>query len=158
MARAHTLADRFEAANEELVGFLEQLPDPAWDLVCPREGWPVGVTAHHVAVAYPAHMRLFRAIADGNPRRTLRRSDLDEINARHAEQFAGCGKRETTELLAAGGETVARLLRALTDEQLEERGSFMEELPRLTVAEWVELVLIGHIHMHLASIREAANT
>ena len=154
--RARDLAARFQAANEELVGFLEQLPDPSWHLVCPREGWTVGVTAHHVAVAYPAHMRIFQAIADGNPPPMLRWRDLDEFNARHAEQFAGCGKRETTGLLSGRAETVASLLRELTDEQLEQRGSFVDRLPPLTVAEWIERVLIGHVGMHLTSIREAA--
>jgi uncharacterized damage-inducible protein DinB len=156
MTQARDLAERFEAANEELVGVLERLPDTSWHLVCPDEGWPVGVTAHHVAVAYPAHMRIFQAIAGGTPTRAMRWSDLDEINARHAERYAGCGRRETIELLARGAESVARFLRELTEEQLERRGSFIDDLPELTVAQWIELVLIGHVHMHLAGIREAA--
>jgi uncharacterized damage-inducible protein DinB len=155
-ARARELAERFQAANEELVGFLERLPDPSWHLTCPGEGWTVGVTAHHVAAAYPAHMRIFQAIADGSPPPTLRWRDLDEINARHAAQFAGCGKQETLDLLSERAEVVAGSLRVLTDEQLGRRGSFIDRLPSLTVAEWIEMVLIGHVEMHLASIREAA--
>jgi DinB family protein len=155
MSLAQALAAGFEDATNELIGFLEQVPETDWRSLCPDEGWPIGVTAHHVAVAFPAHMRVLQAIADGGPASPIGWSDLDRINAEHARRHAECGKRETIELLTARAEAAADALRNLSDEQLEHSGRLIGDLPELTVSQWVELVLIGHVRMHHGSIRAA---
>jgi hypothetical protein len=154
--RARQLAERFEATNEEVVAVLERLSDEHWDRLCPGEGWPVRVTAHHIAVAYPVHIRTLQAIADGRPLRPVTWSDLEHLNARHAEDHAACTKRETVDALRGNGAAVADAIGGLTDVQLEQSGSFIAELPAMTVEAWIELVLIGHPRMHLHSIRAGA--
>jgi uncharacterized damage-inducible protein DinB len=153
--RAQGLAARFEEANRELVAVLERLPDESWHRVCPGEGWPVGVTAHHIAVAYPEHLRIFQSIADDRSPPPVTWGDLERLNSRHAERHAACTKPETVDLLVRNAEAVERALQELTDEQLERSGSFIADFGRLTVGQWIELVLIGHVHMHLDGILAA---
>lgn len=49
-----SLAHRFQDFNQRLIAFVEQCPADKWRRVTKAEGWPVGVTAHHVgAIHYP---------------------------------------------------------------------------------------------------------
>ena len=47
--RAAALAERFERINQDLIATVERCSDADWRRACAGEGWPVGVTAHHVA-------------------------------------------------------------------------------------------------------------
>jgi uncharacterized damage-inducible protein DinB len=156
--RAQALAARFEEANQELINVLGRLPDKSWHRLCPDEGWPVGVTAHHIAVAYPEHIRILQAIAEERPLPPLTWSDLEQLNSRHAERHASCTRPETVDLLVRNAQAVTATLQHLSDDQLERRGSLIADFGRLSVRQWVEQVVIGHVRVHLGSIRAAAGT
>lgn len=82
---------------------------------------------------------------------------LNEINARHARDYADCTKDETLEMLLANGEYTANAIRSLDDEALDIQHSIPMFGPDpITVEQFIEYVVIGNHHAHLPSIRAAA--
>ncbi|HRW10417.1 MAG TPA: hypothetical protein P5121_35175 [Caldilineaceae bacterium] len=46
------LAQQFNDFNEELLDFVQSCDSASWSKVMAAEGWPVGSTARHIAVAH----------------------------------------------------------------------------------------------------------
>lgn len=150
--RAEALAARFQEANQAFIEAVEGIPEDRWKTEVPGEGWPVGVVAHHVGFMYGISAGWVLAQANGeelqpDPETT------NEINAEHARQYAGCTREEAVELARRNGEAMARLLRGLSDEQLDRRR--MWRTYDLSTENVIENVVIRHSQMHLASIRAA---
>jgi ketosteroid isomerase-like protein len=151
-----TLVARFEEANQELIGEIERLSDEEWARTCPGEGWPVGVTAHHVAASHVAVARLVEAIAAAGELPPITMDTFDQINAAHAREHAGCGRAETVELLRGEGQAAAAIVAGLRDEQLDRTASaaFLGGA-EISARALIERVLIGHVAGHLESMRAA---
>ncbi|HEV2109042.1 MAG TPA: DinB family protein [Thermomicrobiales bacterium] len=153
--RAQTLADRFEQANEEFVAVVSRLSEAQWRAYCPEEDRTVAALARHVAVGYAVEIDAFRALAEGQPVRTWTRAALAEVNAEDGSAYADCDEAETVQLLQREAAAAAAVVRSLSDEQLARSGVYVEELPTMTVDQWIERVLVGHPEGHLRSIRAA---
>jgi uncharacterized damage-inducible protein DinB len=151
--RPEQLAARFARSNDELIAVADHCPDAQWHAICPAEGWTVGVTLHHVADDYAALLEVIEAIATGHAVPAWTRELLDQRNANHARQFARCTKDETLTLLRRNGAALERTIRRLSDEQLTHTGRVLDQ--ELSAAQVVDLLLLGHIRNHLASIRAA---
>ena len=65
--RAQTLVQRFNAANAELISYIEGCTEQELDRVTADEGWPVRVTAHHLAVSHEPVADLAQLLASGQP-------------------------------------------------------------------------------------------
>lgn len=154
-SRARALAWRFEYANEELMALLESCSTEQWRATCADTGWSVAVQAHHVAVNMPIIAGLLADAATGHPHQPPPTEKLDEINARHALEFAGAGKNETLALLGEEGRKAAAIYRLLTDEQLERPAIVHPGGTAPTVAGLIEALAIGEIEQHGAAIRQA---
>jgi hypothetical protein len=148
-ARAAELAERFERANREVIALVSACTDADWQRLTPAEGRTVGITAHHIAVAYPMEVQAIQAIADGHDV-PITMADVDAFNARHRVEQATCTPSEVEELLRQNGAIVVAAIRAMTDAQLNRRGriAFMGDAPA-SVARFIERLLIGHIGWHL---------
>lgn len=157
-ARAQTLAERFERANDDLIALTERCSPAGWRAICPDEHWSVGVTTHHIADGHTLIVDFVRAIATGQPQPAALSSmaALEQFNARHAAEEAGCTREETVELLRRNGAFATEFIRGLGDDLLDHAspvpilGGAMCSAQRM-----VEDVLIGHIASHLDSIRAA---
>jgi len=79
---------------------------------------------------------------------------LDERNAQHAKDFAGCTKEETLALHRKGAAKAASLVRGFSDEQLEKRGVLFTDAPPMTVEQLIMGALINHTDEHYGSIRK----
>jgi uncharacterized damage-inducible protein DinB len=155
--RAEDLAMRFEQVNDNLVAAVEAASDAEWRHVTPAEGWSVGVTARHVAVAHLGVTSIVKAIVDGDEIPNL--DSLDDYNAKHALEHANCTKAEVLSLLKSNGTTVATYLRSLTDEQLDRSAPLAFAGGADTSAlQMIEGAVIGHPKEHLASIKSAMPT
>ena len=152
-ARADMLAKKFEAKASELTGTLEKLSDVDWKKVTAAEKWSVGVTAHHVAGAHEAIAGMTKTIASGQTLPPFTMAMLDEMNAKHAKEAAGCTKAETLALHQKGAAGAAAMVRGLSDAELDKTGTLLTGMPVMTVQQIVEGVLINHIGEHLDSIR-----
>ncbi|HVB65673.1 MAG TPA: cupin domain-containing protein [Nitrolancea sp.] len=154
-AQARALAWRFEQANATLIEMIATCSAAQWQARCTDTGWTVAVEAHHVASNEPAITGLIRDGAAGHPHPPAPAARLDEINARHAVEFARVTIAETTDLLRKNGVEAANLIRKLTDEQLTRPAVVAEGHTVASVADMIERLAIGEIERHGDAIRTA---
>lgn len=151
------LAARFRKAGEEFVAFLETLDESKWSKATDREGWPIGVVAHHVAMGAQFCGDLAVYVADGGDI-TLTSELLDQSNAQHSEMFAEIGKDSALEALSRALPEGAKKIESLPADglqrQIENPKDFGEGIVRFA-GDVVEKMMINHIRIHLASIKEA---
>ncbi|MHB8571893.1 MAG: DinB family protein [Candidatus Dormibacteria bacterium] len=154
--RAAAVAAEYETALEQFIATVSRVPEPEWTRTTDSEGWPVGVTAHHVAVSVPFVIQLAEQVADGADI-TWTREFIDEVNAQHADIFGEADRAETLELLRENGADACRRLRLLDDTAFVTRaGTSMEYEPGKflsTPEEICRQMLLHHTQEHLASIR-----
>ncbi|HLZ72704.1 MAG TPA: DinB family protein [Dehalococcoidia bacterium] len=153
-AQAEKLAGQFEQANNALIAAIEGIPDAKWQALTKEEGWTVAATAHHIAGGHQAIANLVQAHAGGQGQ-TVSFAALNAGNAQHAKEFAGASKAEVLELLRSGAASAAGIVRGLSDEQLARTGQFADALPPMPVQNMIEMILIGHVQGHGASIQNA---
>jgi hypothetical protein len=113
----------------------------------------VGVTAHHAAGAHEPISGIARAVASGQTMPPFTMEMLDEMNAQHAKDFAGCTKAETLALHKKGVASACAIVKGLSDADLEKSGTVMTGMPAMTVQQIIEGVLISHVQEHLGSIK-----
>ena len=154
-AKSEGLVTQFEAKAREAMATLEQLSEADWKKVTEAEKWSVGVTAHHLAGALEAVSGLVKKSAAGQPV-TFRLDQLDEMNARHAKEYAGCTKAETIALQKKGTAVAVATIRGLSDEQLAKSGTLGPGGPTMTAEQLITLGLLNHIDEHFGSIRKTA--
>jgi hypothetical protein len=153
-ARNEAHAKQFEAKVKEAVSVLEKLSDADWKKVTEAEKWTVGVTAHHLASALEPVAGIVTAIVSGQSQGNFTRAMLDEMNARHAQEYADCTKAETIALLKRGAAAAAAVVRGLPDEQLAKSGIVFTDAPPMTAEQVITSGLITHIDTHFGSIRK----
>ncbi len=152
--RAESLAKQFETKAAEMTGVVAKLSDADWKKVTSAEKWSVGVTAHHLAGGHEAILGIVKTIAAGQSIPNFTTAMLDEMNAKHAREQAGCTKAETLALHEKGAAAAAAGVRALSDAELERSGTVFTGVPPMTTQQVVEGILINHITGHLGSIRK----
>jgi DinB family protein len=153
-ARAESLAKKYETKAAELTATIQKLSDADWKKVTTAEKWPVGVTAHHVAGAHEPISGIVKTIASGQSIPNFTPGMLDEMNAKHAKDFAGCSKVETLALHEKGVKAAAAVVRSLGDADLDKSGTVLTGMPAMTAHQVVEGILISHIDEHMGSIRK----
>lgn len=156
-ARAAALADRFRAANEAVVAFVEAAPDGVWRRECPADQCTVAALASHVAGGHGAILDgILRPIAEGTPGPRYTMDDLARMNAEQARANAARPKGEVLAQLRAEGARAEAYLRGMTDEQLRRTGVPPWGGDPVPAEAMAEHVLVGHPEGHLASLRQAA--
>jgi uncharacterized protein (TIGR03083 family) len=153
-ARAESLAKQFEAKAAEMTALISNLSDADWKKTTSAEGWSVGVTAHHVAGAHEGILGIVKTLASGQSIPNFTMAMLNDLNAKHAREHAGCTRAETLTLHQKGAAAAAAALRALSDAELDRSGTVLAEAPPLTTQQAIEGILINHITEHLGSIRK----
>ena len=153
-ARGEALARQFETKAEEAARELQALSDADWKKVTQAERWSVGVTAHHLATSYERVPDIATGLAAGQSFGNFTRKMLDERNAQHAKDFAGCTKDETLALHRRGAAKAAAVVRGFSDEQLAKSGVLFTDAPAMTVEQLIMGALIRHTDEHYGSIRK----
>jgi hypothetical protein len=153
-AKGEALAKQFEAKAQEATAVLEKLSDADWKKVTDAEKWSVGVTAHHVAGAHEQIAGIVKAIASGQAMPHFTMDMLNDMNAKHAKDFAGCTKAETIALHKKGAATAAAVVRGLSDDQLAKSGIVLAGMPAMSAEQIVTGILINHVEDHFGSIRK----
>lgn len=153
-ARAETLAKTYEAKAAEMTSVVEKLTDADWKKVTAAEKWSVGVTAHHVAGSHEPIAGIVKTVASGQSVPNFTMAMLDELNAKHAKDFAGCTKAETLDLHRKGVGAAAAVVRGISDADLDRSGTVLAGMPAMTAQQVIESILINHIADHLGSIRK----
>jgi hypothetical protein len=150
--RAEALATQFEQANNDLISSVQSMSDSQWKAICSGEQWSVGVTAHHVAGGLQPITGLVQMLAAGQAP-PITQVQIDQGNAQHARDAANCTKEETLAMLRENGRSAAAAVRSLSDEQLGQAGTVFGN--PMTAQQGIEMILIGHVQAHSASIKQA---
>lgn len=146
------LVQQFEAANREAIEFVLGPASAHWEAETPDEGWPVGVTARHIALGHQLMLSWLEALRAGKPIPST--GDIDEQNASVAAQGVVATPEEVAAALRAGGEDVAVALGELTDDDLARDVDFGgRQLPGSMLVAAAE----RHVRNHLASIKAACS-
>jgi hypothetical protein len=153
-ARAEKLAVRLEQGAAALAALASGLSDRDWTTRIPHDGRTVGVVVHHVASMYPLEMQLATTIAAGNAIEGVTSKAVDDINAKHAIEFAGVTKTAALDLLRRNSQAAAAAIRALSDAELDRAVpvSLYEDAP-LTCQFFLEDHPVRHSYHHLALIQ-----
>jgi hypothetical protein len=153
-AKGEAFARQLETKVEQATALLEGLTDADWKKTTAAEKWTVAVTAHHIASSYEPATRIIETIAAGGALAHFTREILDEMNARHAERFAGCTRAETIALHQEGAAAAAAAVRRLSDGELARAGTVFAGMPPVSAEELVQRILLAHIDAHFGSIRK----
>lgn len=152
-ARAESIAKKFEAKVDEATAVIEKISDADWKKITAAEQWPVGVTAHHIAVAHEIIAGIIRTLADGKPGPNIPMDALHQMNAKHAQDNAACTKSETLALHRKTAAAATSMVRGLSDAQLDQSGAVIQGAPAMTAEQLAGGLLPGHVDEHLKSIR-----
>ncbi len=150
--KSEALAKQLEAKAAEAVATLERLSDAEWKKVTQAEKWSVGVTAHHYAGVLEAIASMIETVATGRPFEPFTPRLIDEMNAGHARDHAGCTRAETIALLRKGTAVAATTVRGLRDDQLTKSALVMTGIPPMTVEQLITGGLLVHLDEHFGSI------
>jgi len=153
-AKGEALANQFEAKAQEATAVMEKLSDADWKKVTAAEKWSVAVTAHHVAMAHEGIAGIIKTVASGQSMPNFTMDMLNEMNAKHATEFAGVTKADTVALHKKNAAAAAAVVRGLSDDQLAKSGKVLAEAPPMSAEQIVTGILINHIDDHYGSIRK----
>ena len=152
--RAEALARRIEQGAATLAAYAGGLTDAEWTAAIPPDGRSAGVIVHHVASIYPIEVQLAREIAAVRAVTDVTWTVVADLNAAHAKDNAGAGKRETIELLMKNSKEAADAVRALTDAELDSAAAFSLNAGAPLTAQFViEDHALRHAWHHLAKIK-----
>jgi len=155
-SRSALLATRFEAAHEAFTRLVESVTDEQWLMIGSNhpkrindedENRPVGVIAHHAATSGDWIMNRIQTMLDGRP---LPPVDFREVNAKHAVERAQVSREEVLRILRESGPRLVAAVRAIPDDELDEPRD--TPVGPMSIAQRVEMVLIGHLEQHKGSI------
>jgi uncharacterized damage-inducible protein DinB len=153
-AKGEAYAKEFEAKAGEAAALLEKLSEADWKKTTTAEKWTVAATAHHIARSFEPITGMIEGLAAGRTLPHFTPQMLDEMNAQHAKEFAGCSKAETLALHKKGAAATAGVLRGLSDSELAKRGTVFAGIPPMSAEDMVKRALLDHIDEHFGSIRK----
>ncbi len=151
--RAETLADQFEAVNNDAITVIENCPEAKWKTATPGDERAVNTLANHIADGHQGIGGFVHAMANGQPLPSITPQQLDQLNAERAQREANVTKAEVVDALRQRGAAAASAVRGLSDEHLDRPGTFAGS--EWTTRQMIERVLIGHVQDHLNTIRAA---
>jgi hypothetical protein len=140
---------RLRELNDDAVALVRGLSEEEWHRPTPTEGWPVGVTARHIALGHRAFVGWIRDMRADGP---VDPGDIDEANAAAAAAGVVASPAEVASMLAEEGERAVDLLTAIPPEEAEGMVQFAgRQMPRARLLD----ASTRHVAGHLASIRAA---
>jgi len=155
--RAALLADRIEQGAAGLAAFAETLSEAEWTTpVSETDHRPVGVIVNHVASMYPIEIDVARAVASGKAVTDVSWDAVAQINAKNAQENATVSKAAALELLRRNSHEAAAVVRAFTDDELDQAAPFSLSFGAPMTTQFViEDHALRHSWHHLAKIRAA---
>lgn len=152
-SNVQALAARFAAFNQQLIDFVAQCGEADWRKVTKAEGWPVGVTAHHVGATHYPLIAWVQLMVEGQALPPVTMAIVDEMNRQHAETHTNCTPAEVLEILRRDGDQALAYLQTINDADLERQGYFPVFGVELSAGQLFAAVFIDYADQHLASMK-----
>jgi hypothetical protein len=150
--RSEQLADELQHVTDEVIAYIEGVPDKAWQRSCAAEQCTVAALAYHIADAYrPIVDDLVRPLAEGQEALHFSLEDL----ATASQKYAAQPKAVVLERLCAQAPAAIAYVRGLSDAQLQRAGTMPWGGDPITAEAVITHILIAHPHGHLASMQAA---
>jgi hypothetical protein len=156
--RTEQLAKAFEQANAEFIALVEGLTVAQWSAPVASEHRTVAITAHHAATSLVPTVGAASLLANSQAL-PLTREMLDQGAIQHAHEHANATKAEVLGILHDGGKTAADMIRAWSDDQLDNSGAVTlmggQVMP---CGQFAQFVVVGHLTEHGNNIKAALGT
>lgn len=152
--KATALADELARAAAEFAAIVAGATEAQLATICPNDGWPVVLTAYHVAVAYRVNTSWVRRLAAGEAV-TATPEQIEAGNAQMVAAQTTHTREEVLGLLRENGDRLIALIRGLSDEQLALSAPFGPAGRELTTRQVIRHVVLHHVAEHVADIRAA---
>jgi hypothetical protein len=151
--RAEMLADRFSLLSQEFIALIESFTPAQMQARCDAEQCTVAALGSHVAGVHRLSAEWIHDAASGKVLPPVTMDMVDQANADQFARDAARPKGEVLEELRRNSAHASRLVRGLTDDELD-RTSFLTLSGReVTTEELVRDILIADVDAHLRSIR-----
>lgn len=148
-----SLFAQVEAAIDEAAATIEALDTAAWERTCETEGWPVGVTALHIALGLRRQASFIALARAGQAPFAFDWEETHALNARVAAR--GSPRKEAVRReLHKGRSRLLGLLSEMNEAQLR-RVALTYQGHEFDVERIVRRIVLPHARGHLASIRAA---
>ncbi|MHC1725801.1 MAG: DinB family protein [Syntrophobacteraceae bacterium] len=155
-SRSKELSERLRSFNDEVISFVRNCDEAAWQKMCVPEQWPVGVTARHIGAGHYQAVGMAQTILKGQKFPELTMSEIDEMANRHAREHADCTKSEVLEILGKEGPAMAAFVAGLDDSQLDKAGYLPAMKTEVTVGQLIQFVVLESGVQHFQSMKKAA--
>lgn len=152
-AGVEELARRFHTLHEDVLAFVRTCRPENWGRITAEEGWPVGVTARHIAVAHYPVIEWVQMIVQGDPLPPVTQDTLEQLDAQHAAVHGDCIQQEVAGLLRINHAKVAGYLQTIGDQDLAQRAEFSLFGREISARELFTTILIDKAGAHLVSIQ-----
>ena len=146
------LHQQFSALNRTVIDTVQACTAAQWQATTVAEGWPVGVTARHIAVAHYPVIEWVRMIVEGQPLPPVTMDNVNQLNAQHAQSHTQCTQNEVAELLITNGSNVTSYLGSLTAANLSVKGYLKLFDSEISAEQLFVAVLLQGVAAHLESI------
>ena len=152
--RAQELATRFDQVSREFITTIEGLEPDQLQARCAGEQCTVAALGAHVAKVHSLVGDWIQTLASDQPLPAVTMDMIDRANATQFAEDAAVPKAELLEMLRQNGAQASRLVRGLSDAELDRRQHFSLFGGEVTTEGLVKNVLLGDIEGHLASVRQ----
>ena len=158
---ARALTAQFRQMNGDVIQFAQECAPDDWRRMVPHEGRSVAYLIDHLVFGYRTETKAIRAIVTGQEQPlawdelppTFTMEELHAMNATRWEADPYPDREETIARLRAEGERTAAVLGGLSETELERTIAF-GPIPAMSIAQFIERVVIGHAGRHLPGIRQ----
>jgi hypothetical protein len=159
--QALQLAAQFRQVNDDVVRFAQECAPDDWRRMVPHEGRSVAYLIDHLVWGYRAETKAIRAIVTGQEQPlawdelppTFTFDELHAMNATRWEADPYPDREETIARLRAEGEQTAAVLSGMSEADLERTIAY-GPIPAMSIAQFIERLVIGHPGRHLPGIRQ----
>ncbi len=153
--RSESLAARVEQSLNDLLATVEASTPEQWAARSSDGEWTQGFAAFHAATNIGPIAQTVKGLAEGEPLPRTNMEEIDAANAAQAKEHAACTRIETIELIKNSAPAAASMVRSLSDAQVDRKVQLPEGMAEVTVETMVQMALVGHAAVHLATITAA---
>ena len=153
--RAEALANQFSRLSQQFISTFEELHPEQLQAHCEGERCTVAALGSHVAFVHQIAIDWIQSSASGKPLPEMTMAMVDQANIEQFARDSTRDKKEILEDLRQGSAQASRLVRGLTDEELDRRSHFIVFGGEVSTEDLINSVLIADVRDHRQSIEDA---